>query len=296
LVADIGGTNITLGHVRDGVPAKDQVNLSSDVLRVIDPAAALTKELQTYADQRGLEIASAVLGVPTSLTKDLTTIPSSPNIAQLAGRAFGVEVGALLNAPVHLERDINLLLLGEARAGSAQGSTSTLGVFFGTGVGAAWLHGTSVHRGSSGAGLELGHIPMRGDGAVCVCGNTDCLEAYACGHTLRQLAQEHGLEVSRLFAERHQHPALDARLHTFTRDQAYALAAAIHVLDPEVVVVGGGVLQMREYPLEKLFETVRAHLRTPDPRGSVQLRQATLGRGAALYGALSVLEARGAAR
>lgn len=293
MVADIGGTNMSVGHVLDGVPAILETNLSADLLRVPDPAAALAAALRQHADQHGLEIAAVVLGVPTSLSKDLTTVTASPNIVQLEGRALGAEVGALVNAPVHLERDILLLLLGEARMGAARGSSSALGVFFGTGVGAAWLHDGRLHRGSSGAGLELGHIPMRGEGAPCVCGNTDCLEAYACGHTLRGLAQEYGLEVSRLFAERHAHLALHARLETFTRDQAYALATAIHMFDPEMVIVGGGILQMPAYPLEALFATVRAHLRAPNPRGTVQLKPVALGRSAALWGALSVLEERG---
>ncbi len=290
IVADIGGTKIALGHLERGLLADSERSVSSEVLRVADPAAALGKLLTDYANELGLTVEAAVLGVPTSLSLDLQTVLSSPNIPQLEGRALGRELGATLRVPVFLERDINLLLLGEARAGAARGSRSVLGVFFGTGVGAAWLNAGELHRGHSGAGLELGHIPVRSEGRRCVCGNLDCLEAYACGHTLRELAERHGIAVAALFAERHTNPDLERALAEFVRDEAYALATAINLFDPEVAVIGGGLPDMADYPFEALEQTVLAHLRRPNPRGSVRLQRARLGRRAALWGALSLLE------
>lgn len=292
IVADIGGTKIALGHVYNGVPALEHSEFSSQLLRVADPASAVATHLQRYTAKHQLEVAAIVLGVPTSLSMNLQTILSSPNIPQLEGHDLGLEVSALLGVPVYLERDIGLLLLGEARVGSASGAGSVLGAFFGTGVGAAWLLNGRLHRGSSGAGLELGHIPMRGEGQPCLCGNTDCLEAYACGHTLRELAQRFEIEVSELFVKRHRHHDLSARLEEFVRDQAFALASAINLLDPQVVVIGGGVMQMLEYPFAQFQQIVTAHLRHPNPRSSVRLVAAALGNRAALWGALSVLEER----
>lgn len=292
IVADIGGTKISLGHLEHGSPTPSSTTVSTDALRVNDPILALEKILLEYAFQHGVRrIDAVVLGVPVSLDRDLDFVLSSPNIPQLEGLKLGSVLEARLGIRVRLERDINLLLLGEHRAGAAIDATSTLGAFFGTGVGAGFLLDGRVYRGSSG-GLELGHIPIRGQGRVCVCGNTDCLEAYACGHTLSALSDRFGVRVGALFTRRAEHPQLKLALLEFVRDQAYAVATAINILDPQVAIIGGGVPDMPDYPRNGFLQTVLAHLRRPYPRDAIQLRWTQLGSRAALHGALAVLEQR----
>ena len=81
-----------------------------------------------------------------------------------------------------------LQLLGEWRAGAAKDSPSVFGIYYGTGIGAAYLVGGNP-RVNNAAGLQAGHIPIMAQGKQCICGNTDCVEAYACGHTLLELAK-----------------------------------------------------------------------------------------------------------
>lgn len=292
LVGDIGGTKIALGHLVDGVPSDAGSTVATDLLRVPDPMRALETILGEYAFQQGLERMDAVvLGVPVSLDRDLDRVLSSPNIPQLEQLRLGSALEVRLAVPVRLERDINLLLLGEHRAGAAINATSAFGAFFGTGVGAGFLMGGKPYRGFS-VGLELGHIPIRGEGRVCVCGNLDCLEAYACGHTLNALSGRFGIAVGELFSRRTDHPDLERALFEFVRDQAYATATAINLFDPEVAVVGGGIPQMRDFPRETFMATILEHLRRPYPREVVRLTWAQLGSRAVLHGALGVLEER----
>jgi allose kinase len=293
LVADIGGTKIGLGHVgveegASGEKSWEMTRLSTDLIRTPTPVESLAGLLEVYAAERGLAPQAAVLGVPVSLDRDLDKVLSSPNIPQLEGIFLARELGRRLGYPVYLERDIALLLLGEYQAGAARGAASVLGVFFGTGVGAAMLWHGEPYRGHS-VGLELGHIPIRGEGRRCVCGNTDCLEAYACGHTLNLLSQQVGLPVAELFARRGENPGLDRALREFVRDEAYAVATAINLFDPQVCVVGGGIPRMEDYPKEAFFHTVLEHLRRPYPRETVRLVWAELGSEAVLYGARAVL-------
>lgn len=292
LVADIGGTKIGLGHVGQA-PGRDLEVISTDLLRVSDPAEAIAGALEAYAARQGLSPTTAVLGVPVSPDRDLDQVLSSPNIPQLEGIRLASALTQRLGYPVYLERDIALLLLGEYRAGAAQGASSALGVFFGTGVGAAMLFGGKPYRGFS-VGLEIGHIPIRGEGKVCVCGNVDCLEAYACGHTLREWSRQSEIPVAELFLRRAENPWLDQALLEFVRDEAYAVATAINLLDPEVCVIGGGIPQMAGYPRETFMQTVTDHLRRPYPQETVRLGWAKLGSSTVLYGALAVLEQRGA--
>jgi allose kinase len=296
LVADIGGTKIGLGHVerkeeRGKRKDKELVKVSTDLLRVDDPVGAMAALLEGYAAEHNVSPSAAVLGVPVSPDRDMDVVLSSPNIPQLEGIAFATELTQRLEFPVYLERDIALLLLGEYQAGAARGSSSTLGVFFGTGVGAAMLFEGKPYRGYS-VGLELGHIPIRGEGRVCVCGNLDCLEAYACGHTLTILSRQIEIPVEHLFTQRQTHPQLDRALFEFVRDQAYAVATAINLFDPETVVIGGGIPQMMGYPKDEFGQTVFEHLRRPYPKDSVKLKWAELGSSAVLHGALAVLEQR----
>lgn len=291
LVADIGGTKIGLGHIGSHRRLPQLHTLSTDLIRKPAAVEALAGLLEAYSAERGLVPQAAVLGVPVSLDRDLDKVLSSPNIPQLEGIFLARELGRRLGYPVYLERDIALLLLGEYRAGAARGAASVLGVFFGTGVGAAMLWRGEPYRGHS-VGLELGHIPIRGEGRGCVCGNTDCLEAYACGHTLNLLSQQVGLPVAELFVRRGESPGLERALQEFVRDEAYAVATAINLFDPEVCVVGGGIPRMEGYPKATFFHTVLEHLRRPYPRETVRLVWAELGAEAVLYGAQAVLAQR----
>ena len=291
IVADIGGTKIALGHLAPGISASINSSVLTERLRVVDPISALGQIILEYATQHHLEFDAVVLGVPVSLDRDMDTVLSSPNITQLEGAKLATQLEARLGKPVRLERDIVLLLLGEQHSGAAQGSSSTVGVFLGTGVGGGFLIAGKPYRGFS-VGMELGHIPIHGHGKICVCGNTDCLEAYACGHTLNALSGQFNLPVSELFSLRTSTPELEQALNDFIRDQAFAIATTINLIDPEVCVIGGGIPQMPDFPKTALKDLILEHLRRPYPREVVKIAWAELGSRATLYGALAVLEER----
>ncbi len=290
IVADIGGTKIALGHLEAGQATQASSSVLTEHLRVADPIQALEKIILEYAAQHQLKFDAVVLGVPVSLDRDMDMVLSSPNISQLEGLKLATALEATLQKPVRLERDIVLLLLGEQHFGAAQGSSSTVGVFLGTGVGGGFLIAGKPYRGFS-VGMELGHIPIHGRGKSCVCGNTDCLEAYACGHTLTALGTQFGISVSELFSVRN-NPKLEQALEDFVRDQAFAIATTINLIDPEVCVIGGGIPLMPDFPKETFKHLILEHLRRPYPKEVVKIAWAELGSRATLYGALAVLEER----
>ncbi len=289
IVADIGGTKIALGHLKVGEVSTLNSSVMTQRLRVSDPISALEQIILEYATEQHLEFDAVVLGVPVSLDRDMDMVLSGPNIPQLEGIKLATSLEAKLSKPVRLERDIVLLTLGEQHSGAAVGSSSTVGVFLGTGVGAGFLIDAKPYRGFS-VGMELGHIPIHGRGKICVCGNSDCLEAYACGHTLNELGKQFNVPVSELFST--QNKNLSPSLQDFIRDQAFAIATTINLIDPEVCVIGGGIPFMQNFPQEKLMHLILEHLRRPYPKESVKLVWAELGSSASLYGALAVLEER----
>ncbi len=289
IVADIGGTKIALGHLAAGKASSASSSVLTERLRVDDPITALENIILEYAIQFKLEFDAVVLGVPVSLDRDMDMVLSGPNIPQLEGLRLATTLETRLQKPVRLERDIVLLTLGEQHSGAALGSSSTVGIFLGTGVGGGFLIDGKPYRGFS-VGMEIGHIPIHGRGKICVCGNLDCLEAYACGHTLNELGKQFNIPVSELFSA--QNKNLNPAIQDFIRDQAFAIATTINLIDPEVCVIGGGIPLMQDFPKEKFIHLILEHLRRPYPKESVKLVWAKLGSSASLYGALAVLEER----
>ena len=295
LVLDIGGTHLRIGHVQglQGVQVSaEQCQHSSAALRQpdCDAVAFLAEHIRAYAQAMQLQFEAVVLGLPVSLDHQHDYALSSPNLPALEGVALASRLREELGVTVWLERDINLLLMGEWRAGAVQGAQSVLGAFIGTGIGGSFLQQGRPYRGASGGAVELGHVPIRAEGRRCVCGNVDCLEAYACGRRLEALAQQHGLELADLF--RHPSLALQADLQDFVRDLAYGLAAAVNLFDPECLLLGGGVVMMAGFPRERLQRILYDHLRKPIPANSLRLHWAALGSRASLYGALWLLQLR----
>ncbi|CAN5877493.1 allose kinase [soil metagenome] len=263
----MGGTSVRLGHTEDGQPKGMHQTLPTAALRhADDPLEWLSTVVRRYSADHSLNLTNVVIGVPFTPDAGLTTAVSSPNIPNLENVPITEGLGARLGVRVRLERDINLLLLGEWTAG------------------AAFLQDGVPFRGATGAALELGHIPIRAEGRRCVCGNLDCLEAYACGHVLDELAEESGLEVATIFQRGREHPETSGKLDAFVRDLAFGLATAVNLFHPNLALVGGGVPMMPSFPKEAFEQTFYAHLRRPVPATTVDFAWAVLGSEAALWG------------
>lgn len=288
VVLDLGGTSLRLGHLRDGVPSMDFQRISSDRLRVDNARQVLVELIRDYARSNQLEPDVVVLGLPGMIDRQKDTFTHCNNIPQLEGHAVQAGLAEALGCRVILEQDIMLQLLGEWRNGAAQDSPSVFGVYFGTGIGAAWLVDGDPYI-QSAAGLQAGHIPIMAQGKPCVCGNTDCIEAYACGHTLMELASVHDCPVENLFVERGK-PGLVDELNQFVLYQSFMIATLVTLFVPDMIVIGGGIPQMAGYPREQLIANVHKHLRKPYPADSVKLRWAALGNQSSLQGALALLD------
>ena len=289
VVVDLGGTHLRVGHLDADGPHPSGRVVPTEGLRQAEPVGFLAATVQDYAHDEGLELTGVVIGVPFTPDRDLGTAVSSPNIRNLEGAPLKTGLADLLDCPVQLERDINLLSIGEWAAGAVVGVGSVFGMFVGTGIGGCQLDGGVPYRGATGAALELGHIPIRAEGRRCVCGNTDCAEAYACGHVLNRIAAAAQLNVATIFVQGLNRDDLRPTLHTFADDLARVLATGVNLFHPEVALVGGGIVAMNAFPKERFRRTFYAHLRRPVPSETVELRWASLGSRASLYGAQVIL-------
>lgn len=207
-----------------------------------------------------------------------------------------------LGLPLRVENDARLALLGERYAGAARGFDDIVMMTLGTGIGGvAMVEGRLLRGKHFQAGVLGGHLPAAFDGRPCTCGGVGCVEAEASTWSLPRVAREApGFEASALaraepidFEVLFACAAAGDRVAAEVRDRCLRVWAAgavgmIHAWDPEVLVVGGGVMRNAGAVLPFLEAQVHAHAWTP--WGKVAVRAASLGDRAALLGAVPLLE------
>ena len=288
VVVDAGGTKTRLGALRAGTPLDVFATFDSRRFEIAPAHEVLGEAVRGFAEAHGLDLGSLVVGIPGMLDESRERISHCNNVPAFEGETLRGGLAAALGVPVLFEQDIMLQLLGEWRVGVARGHGSVFGVYFGTGIGSAWLQGGDPFRPRS-ACLQAGHIPVAAEGRPCKCGNVDCVEAYASGHTLRALAREHEVPLDALFAYRG-NAALEQALERFVTWQGFLLATIATLLEPDMIVIGGGIPGMRGYPRERLLDVVRRQLQKPHPSESQRLGFAELAEHAPLHGASMLLE------
>jgi glucokinase len=204
--------------------------------------------------------------------------------------------------PMMLENDARMALLGEWRAGSARGTDDVVMITLGTGIGTAVLCRGRLLRGKHfQAGCLGGHFTVAPGGRLCSCGARGCFEAEASTYALANmsrawpgfgssaLAKEDNIHFETLFrwAERGDAVAMEIREYCVQIWSACALSL-VHAYDPELIVVGGGVMK-NSYPILKRLQT-HVQEQAWTPWGKVQFRTAALGSDAALFGAEPLIE------
>jgi len=142
-----------------------------------------------------------------------------------------------------------------------------IGCYVGTGFGNVIALGGEILVGKNGVAAELGHIPVRGLKLDCPCGNRGCVEMIASGKALKTLQETWYPEDS--IADVFTLHAMEAPVRAFINDLALPIATEINILDPDEIILGGGVLQMDGFPKETLENAIRLHTRKPYPAESL---------------------------
>ena len=121
--------------------------------------------------------------------------------------------------------------------------------------------------GKHGVSGELGHIPIYGKKDVCSCGSFGCLELYASGKRLAEIRDTHfnGMSFDSIFENNSEHPAVTE----FIENMAMGIASEITILDPDEVILGGGVVVQKSFPRKKLEAAIRKYTRKPYPADNV---------------------------
>jgi len=287
LVVDIGGTSIKIGFVVHGEPQEFFLLFSTTELRT-NPIAALERMISTAMAESGLDPSAIVSTVPGLLDAQHNRVLHAANIPEPNGVLLATELGHRIGLPVSLERDSVLALMGEYVAGACQGAGSVLGLFFGTGVGGAFLQQGLPFRGSGWA-LEIGHMPFSASRRWLHAERGECLEAYVSGKALERIAEHHQVPIEEVFRASTQVSDLSAHLREFVTNQVCAIATAIAVLSPETVVLGGGICEMRDFPKAQLLSELEQRFPFIAIGRPSDLRWASLGWRSVLHGAALIV-------
>ena len=288
---DLGGTKCLGVAWRDGqVVAQHRAATDTDGPGdVID----LLVEVATALRAASGEPSAVGVGAPGLVTDDgdLARAPNLPGVHDLALRS---RLEAAVGVPVVVENDAAAAAWGEFISGAAASAHSMLAVTLGTGVGGGIVLDGQLVRGVHGFAAEIGHMIVREGGRPCVCGKRGCWEAYASGGALGRLARERlGLSGEQVTtaALRGDAEAL-VLLGEYAGEVALGLGSLIEILDPEVVVISGGLVEVGDVLLAPVRSALPEFVyswphRPPTPVIAAQLGERAGAIGAALLAAES---------
>ncbi|HWC23035.1 MAG TPA: ROK family protein [Flexivirga sp.] len=286
---DIGGTKTVaalvdagggiIGRAVEATPGSDGPDaILATVLRLVRAVADGTRPRGVGVGSAGvIDHRSGVVLSATSVLRDWAGTPVRERLSDMTG------------LPVRVVNDVHAHALGEAWAGAAAGAESVLMIAVGTGVGASFVRSGEVWFGAHDVAGHLGHIPAAAaEGRPCVCGRTGHLEAVAAGPAICALyAERTGRTVTDVQEIVRCAAAGSAEAAGVLAEGGRALGAAvggaINLLDPEVVVVGGGVVGAGELWWAPMESALRDQL-LPTTAG-IRVVRSKLGSDAALAGA-----------
>lgn len=312
---DIGGTNIKYGLVdaKGKVLFKEQRPTMAEkgpgpLMHLI---ANIAERLLYHAADEDLEV--KWLGVGTPGAVDFRTgrlIGLSPNINGWHGIEIGQNLRERINMPVFVDNDVNAMALAEARFGAAVGYGFVVCVAVGTGIGGGIVIDGKLWRGSSYTAGHIGHMSINVNGPLCKCGVKGCLEAYCSSGAMLSLVKTKlnsaltpifedvldgsldNLSIKRLFAaaKKEDEVALSV-INETAQFLGLGLAGVVNLLNPDIVVIGGGVADGGAGYVETVAAEIRRHSFN-EATENLRIARASLGNDAGFIGAGILGESR----
>jgi glucokinase len=302
---DLGGTNLRIagvtreGAVKELLREETRADAGPDdlVRRILTGLGDVEARLR----RKGWEVLGASLGVPGVVSRKGGIVESSPNLPGWKKVPLLALLREKFSLPLILENDANAAVFGEYWAGAGRGKRTIVLLTLGTGVGGGIIIDGRLVRGADGMAGEIGHLTVEPEGEPCLCGNRGCLESYASARGIAEsYSRERGVEENAYGGKLGRDAALvfsraaggDAHARrAFGKAGKYlgiAMAAIVNILNPEAILVGGGVLPAWDFFMpEAKREMLERAFQAPAER--VELLPAELGDHAGFIGAAGLL-------
>lgn len=275
---DIGGTKIAGALIAGDGSVLRELRVPSPADSADDLVASVVELVKKLANDAG-DIGAVGVATAGFIDADSATVLFAPNL-NLRNEPLKQRIGAQLPYPVVIENDANAAAWAEFRFGAGVGYTDMIMLTLGTGVGGAVISDGNLRRGGFGIGGELGHLRLIPDGRLCGCGQRGCLEQYASGTAVlraaKKLANSDGPAGVRLRELQEENGELDGKLvyqallegdagaTAVVREAGEHLGAALGsftaILDPQLVVIGGGLSEADELILGPIRQAYLNHL------------------------------------
>lgn len=258
--ADLGGTHLRAATVDQNGKIrfrfKQHTPQAKDAQTIVDAVVTAVRECEEESSGAH-EIAAVSLVVPGTVNVEEGAVVKAPNLPCLDGFPLAAALTTQLNLPAILENDANAAAVGEMWQGAAAGCNTIICVTLGTGVGGGIILDGKLWRGVDGAAAEIGHMCVDPFGGVaCTCGSRGCLEVFASATAIVRMTREasprYPDSVLQGTQDRTAEMIYEAgkqgdelALEIFRRMGVYlgiGLANLINILNPEMIVIGGGVV------------------------------------------------------
>lgn len=258
---DLGGTKIELIALDPEGTVRAQRRVPTpahDYAAIIEAVAGLVEDAEARLQARG----SVGVGMPGALSRTTATIKNS-NTLCLNGKPFDRDLSTRLARPIRIQNDANCMALSEAVDGAAAGASTVFGVIIGTGVGGGIVFQERAWLGCNAIAGEWGHNPLpaavAGDSPApaCYCGRSGCIETYLSGpalardHAMHTAVTSSAVDIAQLAAAGDLQAL--ATIERYCERLARSLATVINLLDPDSIVLAGGLSR-----IASLYERVPA--------------------------------------
>jgi glucokinase len=299
---DVGGTKIAgalvseTGEILTSLKVPTPAHSTDELINAV---VAMVEELRS-----GQDVTAVGVAIAGFIDADQSEVIYSPNLS-LRNEPLKAKLEAKLGVNVFVENDANAAGWAEYRFGAGQGSKHMMMITIGTGVGGAIVANGDLFRGGFGIGAELGHTNFIQEGRECGCGQRGCLEKYASGTALLEAAKELAASGS---AEGKRLAELEAEVGELTGTEVYqaineadpgalrllnelgtnigkAVASFAAILDPQMLVLGGGLSVAGELLLKPIREAYLDHLPARGYRPEMKIVTASLINDAGVVGA-----------
>ena len=303
---DVGGTGIQFGAVDKDLKIIAEESIPTNThLSIPEQIAQMAAAVVTTAARAGFspdQIESVGVGIPGIANPKTGEIDRCPNMGWFHV-PFREEFRKHLSIPLFIENDANVAALAESVAGVSAGTSSSVFITIGTGIGSGIIINGRIWNGFHGIGGELGHVILDLDGVPCTCGNRGCLERYCSATALIRMGREavrdnpdslilssvggdpSGIEARTVIDAAREGDPVAMRVYSeYISCLAQAVASVVNLLDPEVVVIGGGVSKAGDFlmdPLRKEYPKYVIFNDQPMP----EIKLAVLGSRAGVIGA-----------
>lgn len=285
---DIGGTSIKTAisdefgnlHKERAFPTE----ASKGGLFLMDKILAICEDMQAFEQLAGFAISTAgqVDTEKGSIIYATDTIPGYTGIkvCELITSSTGL--------PAAIDNDVNCTALGEHWLGAAQGFNDFLTVTLGTGIGGAMFLNGSLYRGAAFSGGEIGHMILYPEGESCTCLQTGCYERYASSAALHRLVQPQfgNLELPTFFELVREGDSIAEEIfEEWMNDLTTGLASLVLILNPEAVIIGGGISAQGDFLRDAIQLSLEPKL-MPNHKKDLTIAMAERGNDANLLGAV----------